>query len=164
VAVHRVRADDQPIGDLAVAEAVGHQTQDLNLARAQQARLARAVRRFHWLAAARPGRADGVVLVQERSEGCEHRIAIAQPRRMQFAVQGHQPRIGKQRSQLAAGRERHRAVPAAVEDQRRSSHSRQHVAHVPSVHGLQQRRRDVRARRRALKRREALAGVRIGAG
>ena len=48
----------------------------------------------------------------------EDRLAVAQPRRMQVALERDQARVREQRRELAALRERHRAIRSAVDHER----------------------------------------------
>ena len=94
VPVDGVGADDQPAGDLGVAEPVGDEPQDLAFALAQRRRRS---------PFARAGR---VVRVEERGERAEDGVAVADPGRMGVAVEGDQPCVGQQRRELTALRRR----------------------------------------------------------
>src|SRR5262245_18189384 len=68
VPVHRVRADDELLGDLAVAEAACHESEHLELAGGEVVVSARARRR------------GGLVADEERARGADHRRGVASPR------------------------------------------------------------------------------------
>ena len=100
VAVHGVRADDQPRGDVGVAEPLGDQSQDLRLGAQRSASIAaRPVRRGR---ARRRRRLRRIVHVEEPATAVT--IAALSPSHggCSVAVRGHELRVRQQRGDLAA--------------------------------------------------------------
>ena len=144
VAVHRVLAQDQLLGDLLVAQPARDQRQHLALSAGEQHR-----RRLSGQARRSFGR-------EHRTQRPRHRLPIAGPREVGAPVERDQRRPRDRRRELAAELVGDRAIATAVHHQRRRTYLLQLCADVVAVDELQQRRRGLRARRGALVARQPL--------
>src|SRR4051812_28146408 len=107
--MHGVLAEHERRRDLAVAHARRDEAQDLRLTRAER----RGIVCYR------------AVAVQEAGERAKQLALVVTPREMRIAVQRDEPRMRQQRRQLAPSTDRHRAVAAAMKDERRDRHLRE---------------------------------------
>ncbi len=136
--VDRVRAEHEPLGDIRVAQALGHEAEHLALPFAQ---LPDALRRSFPRRLRHP---------QESGHGSQRIGHVAVPRKVRVPRDGDEVGSCDEASDLLAGPNGDRPITVAMDDERGEVHRRERVAHVVVEDEAQQLGRSLRRRRRAL--------------